>query len=401
METAVAEWKRPSDALIANDIEGALQWYEKRRANLLEQPVHLHNWARLLCSIGRRHEATPLIERLAQSEDYAMFVAGQRLLDAMERGLSSESALVSTPLGAAERYRPAITAALPEFDIGHTPPDARHIAITGISFCGSTILDLILEGLPGVGSIGESIWLTLGWIGDGPAPFPFGGTRGTPGIQACNYCGPDCEYLTTNFRTALGLNPIDWYFRIAERLNTKILVSSEKNLPKIILFEPRLRLTGLVVFKSPKQAWSSNYTKISKNFTTPEQGFDAMVKFMDVWKQAYGEAVNLYRPRDGRVFVDFDRFSNSPAPIFRSLVTALDLKYDPDALVAPSPGHSLGGNGNAINGVRKGGQRVNIYPLPEPAIPPDHAAWIDSQPDVNDLHATLRELSAKDLSLDR
>ena len=386
----MAEAKGPYDGLLANDVDGVLEWYEKRRGNLLNQPVHLHNWARLLCGIGRRDEAEPFFDRLADIEDYAMFVAGQRLIKAMSGGLSREAALSATPLGAAERHRAAIAAALSEFDIDRTPPEARHIAITGISFCGSTLMDMILEGLPGVASIGESIWLTRGW----EVAFPFGEASGK-GVQGCNVCGSKCEYLTANFRTALGLNPIDWYFRVADRLKTKIIVSSDKNLPKIVLLDPRLRLTGLAVFKSPKQAWASNYSKI---LNTPDASFEGMVKFMGIWKSAYSEIVHTYKPQGGRVFLDFDRFVESPEPMFRSLCRALDLDHDPEALVSPSIGHSLGGNSNAINRVHKAGHRVQIYRLPEPAIPVDHAAWIDGQADLNELHAELRSLSADDLA---
>jgi hypothetical protein len=385
----VAEIKGPYDGLLGNDIDGVLQWYEKRRGAIRNQPLQLRNWAWLLCSLGRRADALPFFDALADIEDHAMFVAGQRLLEAIAGGRSAQAALSATPLGAAERFRAAIAAALAEFDIARRPPDARHIAIAGISFCGSTLMDIILEGLPGVASIGESEWLTRGW----QVPFPFG--ENTRGVQGCNVCGWKCEYLTANFRTALGLNPIDWYFRIADRLKTKILVSSDKNLPKIVRLEPQLRLTALVMFKSPKQAWASNYAKL---LNTPEATREGMIKFMDVWKTAYSDIMVKFKPKGGKVFLDFDRFTQSPGPMFRSLVRALDLEFDESALISPAPGHSLGGNSNAIHRVLKTGHRVAIYRLPDPAIPPDHAAWIDGQTDLNDLHAEMQRRCEEDLT---
>ena len=385
------DYARPYDALIAGEPEAALALYEKRRTAMLGQPNQMHNWARLLCGVGRRSEAEFLFEPLSQTEDHAMFVAGQRLIERLEAGLSPAHALQETPLGLAETHREAIAAAMAEFDIARPPAASRHIAICGVSFCGSTLMDLLLEGLPGVASIGESVWLTLNWVGGGPGPRNFSEPRGK-GVQQCNYCGHECEFLTPHFRTALGLNPIDWYPRIAEQLRTKVLVSADKNLPKIVLYEPLLRLEALIVFKSPKQAWASNYTKMAKDLGD-QAYFDALVKYMTVWKEAYSDLTHNFKPQGRKVFLDFDRFADAPEDGFRSLARRLDLEYDPTALTSPSPGHSLGGNSNALRKVKTAGHRPDVRPLGEPAIPADHAAWIDSQEHLTALHAAMRERS--------
>jgi hypothetical protein len=392
----MADVVRPFDAVIAGNTAGALEWYEKRRQNLIGQPVQLHDWARLLCSLGRRSEADPLFEHLADNDDYAMFVAGQRFIEALGRGLSLEEALSTTPLGAAARHKEAITAAMAEFDITRRPPETRHIAICGVSFCGSTLMDQLLEGIPGVSSIGESVWLTLSYVEGQPRTRNFSQAHG-PGIQECNHCGQACEFLTPNFRNALGLNPVDWYFRIAERLGTKILVSADKNLPKVVLFDPELRLQALVVFKSPKQAWASNYTKMKAGLS-PNAYFEAMMKYMGVWKQAYSNLTHVFNPRDGRVFLDFDRFADAPEAKFRSLTRVLDLEYDPGALAQPGPGHSIGGNSNAIRRASAAEYRIEVRPLGEAAIPADHAEWIDNQADLTELHAAMRQLSEDHLA---
>jgi hypothetical protein len=129
------------------------------------------------------------------------------------------------------------------------------------------------------------------------------------------------------------------------------------------------------------------------NDLAPEASFEEMTKYMAVWKRVYSEMVGAFKPRDGKVFLDFDRFAEAPEANFRSLTAALDLEYDPTALVRPSPGHSLGGNGAAFRRVRDADYRVDVRPLGEPAIPDDHAAWIDSQVDITELHATMRRLS--------
>lgn len=338
-----------------------------------------------------------MFDHLADDDDHAMFVAGQRLIGSLERGLSPEQALSLTPLGAAAPHREAMVAAMTEFDITRRPAEARHIAICGVSFCGSTLLDLLLEGLPGVSSIGESVWLTLSYVNGQSVPRDYSLGHG-PGIQECNYCRAKCEFLTPSFRNALGLNPLDWYFRIAERLDTKILVSADKNLEKILRFDPLLRLQAIVVFKSPKQAWTSTYIKMKPDLQS-EAYFEAMIKYMDVWKGAYAEMTHSLNPRDGKVFFDFDRFAAAPAPMFAALARALGLEYDPSALFQPSPGHSLGGNGNAVRNVSAAGYRVDVRPLAVPAIPADHAQWIDQQSELTELHAAMQRLSEVDLAM--
>jgi hypothetical protein len=394
----MADFARPYDALVANDVDGALAWYEKRRAGVMGQPVPLHNWTRLMCSVGRREEASVQLNALIAMDEYAVFAAGQRLILAMEKGAAPEEALRVTDLGAAERHRDVIARCLAEFDITADPAPARHIAICGVSFCGSTLTDLLLEGLPDVASIGESVWLTTNWGNGGAAPRNYSEPHG-PGVQQCNYCGFDCPCLTVNFRTALGLNPVDWYFRIANQLKSHVLVSSDKNLPKIVLFDPRLELTGLTIFKSPKQAWASNYTKMAKDLSG-DAYWQAMVKYMSVWKNAYNELAHRFRPRRGGVYLDFDRFTEAPENGFRALARALQLQFDPKALTEPSPGHSLGGNSNALKRVKTAGHRADVRPMGEPAIPSAHAAWIDAQEDLSELHGALKTLSSSTVFLD-
>jgi hypothetical protein len=385
----------PYDALVAGDIVSALSWYQAKRERIIDQPVHVHNWARLLCDVGRMVEAEPLLARIADIEEYAMFVAGQRLKRALETGATPSAALETVSLGAAARHRAAIATAIETFDLGHRPPMARHIAICGVSFCGSTVLDRILDGLPGVASIGESHWLNKAFVDGHAAPLDFSAFR-TIKVPVCSHCGADCALLTPAFRTALALNPTDWYFRIAERLGADTLVSADKNLPKIVLNEPWLRLRALVVFKSPKQAWASNYSKLPAGATS-DAATEAMGQYMRTWKAAYGEMVERFKPADGKVFLDFDRFAIDPQTVFPALVEVLGLEYDARALTEPAPGHSIGGNSNAVRQIRAAGHKVSVRPLGNPDIPAAHAAWIDDQADLADLHAEMMRLSAEQL----
>ena len=57
----------------------------------------------------------------------------------------------------------------------------KHIALGGMSFCGSTVLSYVLGSLPGFCNIGESHWLT---------------DRTKTGERIfCARCGPTCKVL--------------------------------------------------------------------------------------------------------------------------------------------------------------------------------------------------------------
>jgi hypothetical protein len=288
----------------------------------------------------------------------------------MERGLSPAAALAATPLGSVARHRGAIAAALAEFDLRRAPAPARHIAICGVAFCGSTLLDILLEGLRGVASIGESDWLTRG-LSEAGVFVPVNPSRPHAHATApCNQCGPDCAVVTPAFRTAMALDPGGWYFRIAERLGSAIVVSADKNLPKIIVKDPLLRLKALVAFKSPASAWSSTYARRAPD-EPPGEAFEAMLAYLVQWRRAYGEMLHDFAPRDGKHFLDFEAFCAGPAAAFQALAERLGLSWDDAALEHLAPGHSIGGNPGTRTSIRRAGGRLKVRrPAPPPCRPP-------------------------------
>ena len=52
--------------------------------------------------------------------------------------------------------------------------------------------------------------------------------------------------------------------KIAGRLETSILISADKNPPKLVDNDPLLRFSALAMFKSPMQAWASQLAKLAK-----------------------------------------------------------------------------------------------------------------------------------------
>ncbi len=384
---------RAYDRLIAGDIDGALAWYESKRKGLMENPVQLHAWARLLCELDRAEETVEMIDRLIDHEEYAMFAAGQRLMMEMRGGLSSDDALARISLGAMEPHREAIAIGAREFPLFERAAPHRNIAICGTAYCGSTLMDRLLSGMQGVSGIGESHWLTRAYRNRQVMPLDFSQPydKGNP---YCGKCGAECEYLTMPFRTALALNPVDWYQKIGHRLGGQVLVSSDKNLPKYVLNDARLRMTGLIIFKSPKQAWSSMYVKMAKGL--PDEHYvEAMKKYLANWTTQYGDMLKNFRPQDGKVVLDFEAFTRAPAPELERLCQRLGVAYDASVLEQALPGHSIGGNGPAMKRIKDNGFNPDIRPAGPPAIPQDHADWIDAQDDVNELHAALVAASLK------
>ncbi|MFW5655579.1 MAG: tetratricopeptide repeat protein, partial [Roseicyclus sp.] len=155
-----------------------------------------------------------------------------------------------------DRQKATLSAARAAID-GETE-EIDHVAICGVSYCGSTLLDRILGGLDGVGSIGESHWLTKYQTGRGEhrqldLDTDIDGVKLVP----CSVCGDNCEFLTHDFRLGMAADRRRWYHRIAARLGVTCLISSDKNYAKLLDNDPLLRFKCLVLFKSPEQAWRS------------------------------------------------------------------------------------------------------------------------------------------------
>src|SRR5262249_31916482 len=153
----------------------------------------------------------------------------------------------------------------------------------------------LLNGMDGVCSIGESHWLTKAFDGKQAVTLDFLDPY-TRFVPQCSVCGPKCEVLTPRFRAALAADPMDLYFKIAARLGARTLISADKNLPKLVLNDPRLRCDALVLFKSPKQAWASELVKRPPGESEDEL-YEQMRRYMTLWRLAYAEMLGSLRPQ--------------------------------------------------------------------------------------------------------
>lgn len=267
----------------------------------------------------------------------------------------------------------------------------HHVAICGISYCGSTLFDRMLGGLPDVASIGESHWLIKHRHERTFTTLSFQNDVDEDELVPCSVCGDECEVLSRDFRLALAADHTNWYQRIGARLGAPHLISADKNLIKLVENDPRLRFDALVMFKSPEQAWRSKLNKLpegeSDDFYRAE-----LEKFIETWLASYRHFLFDLKPTGRMIFLNFDAFAESPAPYTEAVCKTLGLLYSPEILTRTIPSHAVGGNRGSIANLRERDYNVQIRPLTPADLPRDHKAAIDRHELVQE---TFRQLMAR------
>lgn len=296
--------------------------------------------------------------------------------DFLREGATLQSALAAAAPNGSAAFLRNLGEVLEEPD-EDAPPDSgiRHIAICGVSYCGSTLIDRLLGGLPNVASIGESHWLTKGRSGSGYGPLDFS-SDSPPGFVRCSVCGQNCEVLTAGFRRHLAADRTNWYFRIARRLGTGILVSADKNPPKLCDQDPLLRLDGLVVFKSLAQAWMSELTKRPSG-KDEEYYRTECERYIAAWIQTYATFIEHFSPQGKVAVLSFEEFTRDPKEVLRAACRSLSLEFDEQILKATRPGHAIGGNGRALGRLREAGYAPDISELEPCDLPQSHLRLIE------------------------
>ena len=283
---------------------------------------------------------------------------------AVREGKGIEPAIAAAVPGSSQKMRLLLREALTS-DVGASGSPAtsqfRHVAICGVSFCGSTLFDRMLGGLPGVKSIGESHWLAKEYDGANYVAIDVFDKHQKRGPY-CTVCSARCKFLTRDFRISLAVNPHRWYHTIARRLETGILVSADKNIAKLIDNDPLLRFHALILFKSPEQAWVSQRSKLPEGRDTSLYAAE-LSKYLDVWSSAYRSFLDAFAPADGASFLCFDEFTVSPAKFLKPLCQSIDLPCDPSVLTETRPGHAIGGNSVAMKRLREKDYMVKIEPI--------------------------------------
>lgn len=350
----------------------------------------LRGTARLYERLERHTDALPLWTQLRDANAADFEPSFHLARSALTNGASPAQAAAQAAPAAGEIFRDAIAEALVN-PLPVLEGEFRHIAICGVSFCGSTLLDRVLGGLPQVKSIGESHWLTKVRADNAYREVDMSIPAADARFVPCTVCGKNCTVLSHDFRRSLTADGTNWYRKIAARLETRILVSADKNLPKLIEKDPLLELSALVLFKSPVQAWRSKLDKL------PPDGDEAFYeeecrKYLAVWTRSYRAYLDHFRPQGAVAFLNFDAFTAAPERLLRATCAALAIPFDEGVLHRTEPGHAIGGNGRAMKRLRDKDYGVAIEALPDPALLPAQAAIIAQDADAQQ---TWRDLMAR------
>lgn len=330
--------------------------------------------AHLLQVLGREDEAMPHWQFMADLSPTDFEAAFNIARAAFLQGDNpTEAAAAAAPLAT-----PAFQASLADALLEPAPVlqgDFNHVAICGTAYCGSTLIDRLLGGLCGVRSIGESHWLTKVRLDDRYADVVMSEPLETARWVPCTGCGAGCETLTPRFRRSLMADKTHWYRKIAAQLGSRHLVSADKNLPKLVEKDPLLELSGLVVFKSPEQAWHSHLVKLRKDHDAAWYEEECL-KYLNTWGRSYRSYLDHFRPQGEVVFLNFDAFTRDPEPLLRAVCARLKLPFDREVLRRTAPGHAIGGNAGSMRRLREKDYAVHIESLPEPEIDPRHRELI-------------------------
>lgn len=212
----------------------------------------------------------------------------------------------------------------------------KHVLIGGTSFCGSTVMSLILGTADGAANVSESHWLV---------PFD---TQ-----YSCHYCGPACQIWTRDFRKRLEADQSNWYPRLAEQLGSDILISADKSRTHIDRLDPRHDHKALILFKSPGNYWHSMCKRRWKTETLKQA--------INRWYWLYEEFLEEeYAPTGGKVFMSVERFMADPDRSIPILFDALGLTGSTDRALRywETAQHYIGGNFSAYDKLRRLGEEA-------------------------------------------
>jgi len=330
--------------------------------------------ARLLEALARPEEAAVHWRALRDANSSDFEAAFHCARAEMARGMKIADAVVRAAPDAGAVFQGALVDALL-----HPAPalegEFKHVAIAGVSFCGSTLLDRVLGGLPGVKSTGESHWITKVHADNRYCEIDMSVPLADAKFVPCTVCGAGCEVLSRSFRRSLAADNTNWYRKIAQRHSTQVLVSADKGLRNLLDKDPLLDLSALVVFKSPEQAWRSQLNKLPVG--KDRDYYDAeCAKYVSVWAKNYRTFLDHFKPQGTVAFLNFDAFTKSPETLLRAVCARLELAFDPGVLHRTVPGHAIGGNGGSMKRLRANDYGVVIEQLPDPALEPAHQAII-------------------------
>jgi hypothetical protein len=383
-----------------NDHDAALKVWEQV---LIEEPGHADahggrcrclmlagRWAELPAATeaGLPYLAPGVLERLAQQatkqERWSEALQLWRLLARQGAGETPIAHLVESQILCAHKlgfdaYRPEIP--LVTGTSGEAPLSVhgrrprlrnrapRHIVMMGVSFCGSTLLGLVLGGLPGVANVGESHWLIEKRRQRSSDELPT-----TPeGFEQCMSCGPGCPIVTVQLRQRLAEPDGDFYATLAAAYGADTIVTSDKSPQRVLTLDPYLHNDTIVLFREPMANWHSHRVR-HPAFASPEGQRD----YFGNWADSYEILLRYFHNKGSKTVVNFDEFAAAPQRGLALICRTLSLPFDPKTLAYwRTRQHFVGGNIMLALRLRDGVEaalRIGPRPVSPDADPMPEAA---------------------------
>lgn len=246
----------------------------------------------------------------------------------------------------------------------------KHVQIGGTSFCGSTVMSLILGTAEGAANVGESHWLV---------PFD---TQ-----YSCHYCGPACQIWTRDFRKRLEADERNWYPRLAERLRSDILISADKSHTHINRLDPDHDHTALILFKRPGNFWHSVNKRRWRS--------DSLEQSLTRWSWLYQDFLDAaYAPEGGKYFMSVETFMADPDRAIPVLFDTLGLSGTPEQALRywETVQHYVGGNFNAYDKLTRRGEEA--LQLGQVESDENATAQVEALAD-HPAHAMIEEMRAR------
>jgi hypothetical protein len=212
----------------------------------------------------------------------------------------------------------------------------RHIVIMGTSFCGSTLLGLVLGRLAGVANVGESHWLIHKRRQRSSQDLP-----PTPeGFEQCMSCGPHCPIVTDDLRRRLADTAQDFYATLAAAYSADIIVTSDKSPHHVLGLDPLLQNDTIVLFRDPLANWQSHRAR-HPAFASAQGQRD----YFRNWADGYDILLRYFHNAGTKIIVNFDEFAAEPRRVLHAICRRLSLPFDPESLAYwRTRQHFVGGN---------------------------------------------------------
>jgi hypothetical protein len=263
------------------------------------------------------------------------------------------------------------------------PEKTRHIAIGGVNYVGSTVLGMILGSVPGAAFAGETNWLAEAALAGG-----------------CRFCEGECPVFSQEFRDSMLAAPGRWYGRVAERMNTRLLVTADKYFNTYWRRDPYLRFDRLIIYKAPQAQMRSNLKRRLQlgEIAAPADIVPVITRNLNAWATNYLSLLKTPQPHK-RVVLNWGRFVAEPGPHLRRIGELLTLEIAGDQHRRLAAQHFLNGNRNIdVKAVAASG-RIELHPSDAAELPEEAGALAAAHRRAQYVAALLDRAYARDFGV--